>query len=38
MRLGKFWELLGRLEALDRRRQHGVRIGVAVGRAIKPRK
>ena len=38
LRLGKFGELLCRREALDRRRQHGVRIGVAVGRAIKPRK
>jgi hypothetical protein len=29
--------LSGRPEALDRRRQHGVRIGVAIGRAIKLR-
>ena len=35
MRLSEFWELLGRREALDRRRQHGVGVGVAVGRAIK---
>ena len=37
MRLGEFGELLGRREALDRRRQHGVGIGVAIGRAIKLR-
>ena len=37
MRLGEFGELSGRREALDRRRQHGVRIGVAIGRAIKLR-
>ncbi len=37
MRLGEFGELLGRREALDRRRQHGVRIGVAIGRAIELR-
>ena len=30
MRFGKFGELLGRREALDRRRQHGVRIGGAI--------
>ena len=34
LRLGVFGELLGRREAVDRRRQHGVRIGVAIGRAI----
>jgi len=32
-----FWELLGRQEALDRRRQHGICVGVAIGRAIKLR-
>jgi len=37
LRLGEFGELLGRREALDRRRKHGVRIGVAIGRAIKLR-
>ena len=37
LRLGELGELLGRREALDRRRQHGVRIGVAIGRAIKLR-
>ena len=37
MRRGEFGELLGRPEALDRRRQHSVRIGVAIGRAIKLR-
>jgi len=37
LRLSQFGELLGRREALDRRREHGVRIGVAVGRAIKLR-
>ena len=37
MRLGEFGELLGRPEALDRRRQNGVRIKVAIGRAIKLR-
>ena len=35
MRLDEFGELLGRRKALDRRRQHGVRIDVAIGRAIK---
>ena len=35
---GEFGELLGRREALDRRRQHGVRVGVAIGRALKLRK
>jgi hypothetical protein len=34
LRLGKFGELLYRREALDRRREHGVGIGVAIGRAI----
>ena len=34
LRLGEFGELLGRREALDGRRQHGVRVGVAIGRAI----
>ena len=38
MRLGEFGELLGRREALDRRREYGVGIGVAVGRAVKLRK
>jgi hypothetical protein len=38
LRLGKFGELLCRREAVDRRRQHGVRIGVATGPAIKLRK
>jgi len=37
LRLGEFGELLGRREALDRRRQRGVRIEVTVGRAIKLR-
>jgi len=37
LRLGEFGELSGRREALDRRCQHGVRIGVAIGRAIKLR-
>ena len=37
LRLGEFGELSGRREALDRRRQYAVRIGVAVGRAIKLR-
>jgi len=37
LRGGKLREVLGRREALDRRRQHGVRIGVAIGRAIKLR-
>src|SRR5262245_41317301 len=37
LRLGKFGELLGRLETLNRRRQHGVRVAVAIGRAIKLR-
>ena len=35
MRIGEFGELLGRWEALDRGRQRGVCVGVAVGRAIK---
>src|SRR5580700_2182534 len=35
LRGGKLREVLGRREALDRRRQHGVRIGVAMGRAVK---
>src|SRR6516225_3094650 len=35
LRLGEFGELLCRREALDRRRQHRVGIGVAIGRAIK---
>ena len=35
MRLGEFGELLCRREALDRRRQHGVGVDVAIGRAIK---
>src|SRR5262245_11807998 len=38
LRLGKFGELLGRWETLDRRRQYGTRVGVAIGRAIKLRK
>jgi len=38
LRVGEFGELLGRREALDRLRQHGVRIGVAIGRATKLRK
>ena len=38
LRLGEFGELLGQREALDRRRQHGVRIGVAIGRVIQLRK
>jgi hypothetical protein len=38
LRLGEFGELLCRREALGRRRQHGVRVGVAIGRAIKLRK
>ena len=38
MRLSEFGELLGRRETLDCRRQHGVRIGVAMGRAIQLRK
>jgi len=37
LRVGEFGELLGRREALDRWRQHGVRIGIAIGRAIKLR-
>jgi hypothetical protein len=37
LRLSELGELLGRREAFDRRRQHGVRIGVAIGRAIKLR-
>jgi hypothetical protein len=37
LRLGEFGELLGRPEALDCRRQHGVRSGVAIGRAIELR-
>ena len=37
LRLGEFGELLGRREAIDRRRKHGVRIKVAIGRTIKPR-
>src|SRR6516225_8209342 len=37
LRLGEFGELSGRREVLDRRRQHGVRIGVATGRVIKLR-
>src|SRR5437762_2849480 len=32
LRLCEFGELLGRREALDRRRQHSMRIGVAIGR------
>jgi hypothetical protein len=35
MRLGELGELLGRREDLERRRQHGVRVGVAIGRAVK---
>ena len=38
MGLGEFGEVLGWREALDRRRQHGVGIGIAIGRAIKLRK
>jgi len=38
LRLGEFRELSGRREALDRRRQRGVRIGVATGRAVQLRK
>jgi len=37
LRLGEFGELLGRREALDCRRQHGVGIGIASGRAVKLR-
>ena len=37
MRLGEFGEVLGRREALYRRRKLGVRIRVAIGRAIKLR-
>jgi hypothetical protein len=37
LRLGEIGELSGRREALDRRRQHGVGVGVAIGRAIKLR-
>ena len=37
MRLGEFGEVLGRREALDRQRQYGVRIGVAIGRAVELR-
>jgi len=37
LRLSEFGELLGRREAFDRRCQHGVRIGVAIGAAIKLR-
>ena len=37
MRLSEFGELLGRRQALDRRRQHGVCVGVAIGRAIRLR-
>src|SRR6516162_5319809 len=37
LRLRKFGELLCRGEALDRRRQRGVRIGVAIGCAVKLR-
>jgi hypothetical protein len=37
LRLSKVGELLRRREALDRRRQRGVGIGVAIGRAIKLR-
>src|SRR6516165_12668647 len=37
LRLGEFEELSGRREALDRRRKHGVRVGVALGRTIKLR-
>jgi hypothetical protein len=37
LRLGEFGELLGQREALDRGRQHGVRIGVAIGRVIQLR-
>ena len=33
--LSEFGELLGQREALDRRPEHGVRIGVAIGRVIK---
>jgi len=35
LRLSEFGELAGPREALDRRRQHGVGIGVAIGCAIK---
>ena len=35
LRLGEFGELLGRREALDRRRQQIVRISVAIGCPIK---
>jgi hypothetical protein len=35
LRFGEFGELLGRREALDRRRQHGVGVGVTIGRAVK---
>src|SRR6516225_5652807 len=38
LRLGELGELLGRREVLDRRRQHGVRVGVAIGRAVELRK
>ena len=37
LRLGEFGKLSGRREALDRRGEHGVGIGVAIGRAIKLR-
>jgi hypothetical protein len=37
LRGGQFGKLLGRWEALDRWRQHGVRIGIAMGRAAKLR-
>ena len=37
MRLGEFGELLCRWEALDRRRQHSVRIRIEIGRGIKLR-
>ena len=35
MRLGELGELLGRRKVLDRRRQHGVCVGVTIGGAIK---
>src|SRR5262249_14582625 len=38
LRLGKLGELLGRWETLNCRRQHGARVGLAIGRAIKRRK
>ena len=37
MRRSEFGKLFGRQEIVDRRRQHGVGIGVAIGRATKVR-